>query len=585
MSRIGPYVVAVDQVSVDRAGRPVLVEVTVEFTERSRTAIVGPNGVGKSTLLSVVAGRLQPDSGRVTAAPPTATVGLLSQELDRSAAPKAPSVRQLLAAMTGVTDAQLALERASAALANGGDDSVDGGDDSVEGRDESRHEAAIATAYDAALDRFLRLGAPDFDSRLDEVAHDLGLRSSVLDRHPGVLSGGEAERVGLAAVLLSRFDLTLLDEPTNNLDLDGLDRLERWVADHLGGLVIVSHDRAFLERTVKSVIELDGHHRTASVYNGGWAAYLDERARARAIAERRHADYIAERDRLASRAQTQREWVDRGTRRARKFPADGDKFRRRFQIEQVERLAARSKASLRAMSNLETVDKPWQPWELQLTFEQAQRSGAVVAAFDGVVLQRGSFTLGPIDAEIGWAERVAIVGPNGSGKSTFLDAMLGRLRPVAGRVIIGSAVVVGALDQRRSGLDDADTSVVQVIQDATGLAKDEARSLLAKFGLDAEAVSRPASSLSPGERTRAQLARFQAAGVNLLVLDEPTNHLDLEAIEQLELAVRRYDGTLLLVTHDRQFLTNVEITRTIDVTSVSGDIGTEIGEAGADPPT
>ncbi|MGI9596967.1 MAG: ATP-binding cassette domain-containing protein, partial [Acidimicrobiales bacterium] len=397
-----------------------------------------------------------------------------------------------------------------------------------------------------------------------------------LDADPATLSGGEAERVGLAMVILSRFDLTLLDEPTNNLDHDGLERLERWVAEHPGGLVLVSHDRAFLERAVTTVIEIDHHHHTVSQFNGGWEAFLAERSRASALAEERYADYVDERDRLAGRTQQQREWAAKGASRARKHPADGDKFRRNHQLAQTEKLVGKAKATQRALDRLEEVEKPWQPWDLRFTIGQAPRSADVVVAFDRAVLRRGDFSLGPIDLEVRWAERVAVVGPNGSGKSTLLAAMLGRLEPEHGRVKLGSGVIGGELDQGRGsfgpqtggvGLDpgsDRET-LIQGFQDRSGLAIHEARSVLAKFGLDAEAVSRPASSLSPGERTRAQLALFQATGVNLLVLDEPTNHLDLPAIEQLESALAGFDGTVVLVTHDRRLLENVRITRTVDL--------------------
>ena len=207
----------------------------------------------------------------------------------------------------------------------------------------------------------------------------------------------------------------------------------------------------------------------------------------------------------------------------------------------------------------------------------------MVASLHRAVFRRGSFRLGPLDREIRWADRVALIGLNGAGKSTLLDGLLGRLAPVEGRVRLGSGVVVGELGQARDGLgadriggpgaggvagavtDRGEVSLLRAVQDATEATVTAVRSLLAKFGLDGEALDRPPSSLSPGERTRAQLAVFQARGVNLLVLDEPTNHLDLEAIEQLEAALRYYAGTLIVVSHDRRFLDEVALTSTIDL--------------------
>ncbi len=551
-----PFSVTLNKISVARADRPVLVDVSATFTERSRAAIVGPNGVGKSTLLRVIAGRLKPDAGSVQAAPPGTTIGLLDQELDGGSV---GTVRELVALRLGVTEAEAELSQASTSLA-----------DSAATPAEA---AAAAERYEMALQRYLALGAADLEARLDQVVEELGLARPLLDAAPDTLSGGEAERVGLAMVMLSRFDLTLLDEPTNNLDLEGLARLERWVTDHRGGLVLVSHDRAFLERTVSTVIEIDHHHHIAEQFNGGWQAFLAERERAAEQARERYGNYVDQRDRLADRAQQQREWAAKGASRARKAPADGDKFRRSHQLAQTEKLVGKAKATQKAMDRLEIVDKPWEPWDLRFTIDRADRSADVVAAFDRAVLRRGRFQLGPLDLDIRWADRVAVVGQNGSGKSTLVDAMLGRLAPVSGVVRLGSGVIVGELDQARHGFDGLDSHgqplpMIRAFQDRSGLAVDEARSVLAKFGLDAEAVSRPAGSLSPGQRTRAQLALFQARGVNLLVLDEPTNHLDLPAIEQLESALDTFDGTVILITHDRQLLKTVHLTRTVDMSGL-----------------
>jgi ATPase subunit of ABC transporter with duplicated ATPase domains len=544
-----PFSVTARGITVYRADRPVLVDVDLTLTERSRTAIVGPNGVGKSTLLRVVAGRLIPDSGTVTASPPATTVGLLDQELDVA---DHRTVERLLASRVGVAAAEDELAVASAALA----DEVDDGHDTVQ-------------RYEQALQRYLTLGAADFGARLHQVAAELGLGDHLLSADPATLSGGEAERVGLAAVMLSRFDLTLLDEPTNNLDLDGLDLLERWVGEHRGGLVIVSHDRAFLERTVSTVVEIDHHAHTVATFGGGWLGYLDERTTAAALARRRYDDYVDQRDQLATRVQQQREWSAQGLSRAKKSPADGDKHRKRYDMAKAEGQTAKAKATQRELDRLDVVDKPWEPWELRFTINRADRSGGTVASFEQAVLQRGTFRLGPIDEVITWAERVVIRGENGSGKSTLLAGLLGDLEPSSGTIRLGSAVVVGSLGQQRDhfvvppGVDADDESLLAAFQGASGLELSETRSLLAKFGLDAEAIGRPTRSLSPGERTRARLALFQARGVNLLVLDEPTNHLDLPAIEQLEAALDTYDGTLVVVSHDRRFLDNVRTDREV----------------------
>ena len=211
------------------------------------------------------------------------------------------------------------------------------------------------------------------------------------------------------------------------------------------------------------------------------------------------------------------------------------------------------------LERLEEVEKPWQPWRLELEFASAPPTG-VIAELAGAVVEVGSFTLGPVDLELHWGERLAIVGPNGSGKTTLIRALVGDLPLARGSRRVGSAVVFGELTQARdlfSGVLLADFT------ELSGLTPTDARTLLAKFALGADDIERPVSSLSPGERTRAGLALLTARGVNCLILDEPTNHLDLEAIEELETALETYEGCLIVVTHDRRFLERLAVTRTI----------------------
>ncbi|MGH2976886.1 MAG: ATP-binding cassette domain-containing protein, partial [Gaiellaceae bacterium] len=213
------------------------------------------------------------------------------------------------------------------------------------------------------------------------------------------------------------------------------------------------------------------------------------------------------------------------------------------------------------LARIETVEKPYEPWELQLALSPAARSGDVVVRLEQAVVERGSFRLGPLDLEVGWGDRLAIAGPNGSGKTTVLDALLGRLPLSSGDRWVGPGVVLGELEQDRAALSGEQT-LLDIFRDFEA---ETARTLLAKFGLGADDVLRAASSLSPGERTRAGLALLTARGVNCLVLDEPTNHLDVEAIEELERGLAGYEGTVLLVTHDRRFLEAFAPTRTIEL--------------------
>jgi ATPase subunit of ABC transporter with duplicated ATPase domains len=528
-------------VSFSRGPHTILDQIDLTASPGMRLGIMGPNGAGKSTLLGILAGRLQPESGVVTRLPGIATVGELRQETERV---PDETVEAYLGRRTGVGPAQTELDEAMEDLAA----AADGADD----------------RYSDALERWLALGAADFESRAGEVVESLGLTPAILDAHMTSLSGGQAARAGLAALLLSRFDVLLLDEPTNDLDFDGLDYLERFVTGFPGPLVVVSHDRTFLDNVVTHVAELDEHSHRLTLFAGGWNAFLHERDVARRHAEEDFSQFDAKRTDLQSRAQREREWAHKGVKKEKSNNNDGDKMGRKFRKDQTEQLASRARRTDRAMERLDSVDKPWESWDLHFEIAVAPRAGAVVARLDSAVVQRPNFTLGPVSLEIGWGETIGIVGRNGAGKTTLIDALLGRVPLASGVRWQGPGVVIGEIDQARDIFSGEGTLLDAFIRTSDAKLA-EARGVLAKFGLGADHVQRPASSLSPGERTRATLALLQAVGVNTLVLDEPTNHLDLPAIEQLERAIGAFPGTVILVTHDRRLLETIPFTRLLRV--------------------
>ncbi|MEW2544488.1 ABC-F family ATP-binding cassette domain-containing protein [Streptomyces sp. NPDC047002] len=503
--------------------------------------LVGANGAGKSTLLRLLAGLDTPEEGTLSLSPPTAAVGHLPQEPERR---QGESVREFLARRTGVAEAQAALDAATAALV----DAAPGADD----------------AYAAGLERWLALGGADLDERAEETAASLGLTVG-LDQPMASLSGGQAARASLASLLLSRYDVFLLDEPTNDLDLEGLERLEQFVRGLRAGTVVVSHDREFLARTATGILELDLAQQRIALYGGGYESYLEERERARRHAREEYEEYADRRSSLETRAHTQRAWMEKGVKNARRKAQDNDKIGRKFRAEATEKQSAKARQTERLIERLDVVEEPRKEWQLRMEIAAADRSGAVVATLGGAVVRRGGFVLGPVTLQVDRTDRIAITGPNGSGKTTLLGALLGRLPLDAGTASLGSGVVVGEVDQARRLFLGTDTLLDGFRTAVPDAEPAELRTLLAKFGLKADHLTRPATTLSPGERTRAALALLQGRGVNLLVLDEPTNHLDLPAIEQLESALGSYDGTLLLVTHDRRMLGAVHTTRRLDV--------------------
>ncbi len=499
--------------------------------------LVGPNGAGKTTLLRILAGQRPADAGSVSLSPSSAQVGYLVQEVERR---DDESVRTFLERRTGVAGAQRAMDDAADALA--------------------ADAPGAADLFTDALERWTALGGADLDARLGVVADDLGLGVD-LDLPMTALSGGQAARVGLAALLLSRFDLYLLDEPTNDLDADGLDRLEEFVQRAPAPVVVVSHDREFLARTVTTVVEIDRSLQRVATYGGSYDAYLEERSTARRQAREAYDEYAARRDALTARARMQRAWMEKGVRNARRKATDGDKHVKHHRGQTSEKQAAKARQSDRMIERLDVVEEPRKEWRLQMTIASAPRSGDVVATARGALVRRGDFTLGPVDLQLDRQDRVAVTGPNGSGKSTLLGLLLGRLAPDEGAASLGSGVLVGEVDQARAVFEGDEPVGEAFAREVPDWPTADVRTLLAKFGLGGHQVARPAASLSPGERTRAALALLQARGVNLLVLDEPTNHLDLPAIEQLEQAIDAFDGTVLLVTHDRRMLDTVRLTR------------------------
>ena len=421
-----------------------------------------------------------------------------------------------------------------------------------------------ADVYSAALDHWLATGAADLEERLPAVLADLGLDSDVMRPDSTLmtgLSGGQAARVGLAALTMSRFDIVLLDEPTNDLDLDGLARLEDFVRDLRGGVVLVSHDREFLARSVTRVLELDLAQNCTTVFGGGYESYLEEREVGRRHRREQYDEFAEKKADLVARARTQREWSSQGVRNAMRKAPDNDKIRRRAATESSEKQAQKVRQMESRIARLEEVAEPRKEWTLEFTIGVAPRSSSVVATLDNALIRQGEFQLGPVSLQVDAGERIGITGPNGAGKSTLLRLILGRRQPDEGRASLGANVAIGEIDQARADFTGAGRLVDRFEQRVASWSTADVRTLLAKFGLRADHVERTVDELSPGERTRAGLALLQACGTNVLVLDEPTNHLDLAAIQQLEQALETYDGALLLVTHDRRMLQNVRLDR------------------------
>jgi len=508
---------------------PILDHIHFTLAPGERAGLIGPNGAGKSTLLRIIAGLEAPDQGTVWR-DPAVRLGYLAQALVY--APDDTVGGVVGQALGPVLALPATVERLAGVLAATSGPAYD----------------AALTAYAAALDEAERLDAYGAPARLAAVLAGLGLAGLSDDTPVATLSGGQKTRLGLARLLLDRPDVLLLDEPTNHLDLGALRWLQTFVADYPGAVLLVSHDRAFLDALVTKILALDATTHTLTEYSG------------------RYSDYAAEQERRAARLaddyrrqQEQIEGIEgdirglKGRARAREMTTID--FALRAKAKKGARTAkVRERKLERLLASEERIEKPRQHWEMKLEFGAAPRSGSrvltlagVSQAFDGRTLFAG------LDGELAHGERVALLGPNGSGKTTLLRIISGQLAPTRGVVRLGANVRPGYFAQEQEGLPPQLT-VLEAVLAVAALDETAARGFLHQFLFGGAAVFTRVADLSYGERARLVLARLVLSGVNFLLLDEPLNHLDIASRTHFEQALAAFTGTVLAVVHDRYFV-------------------------------
>ncbi len=481
-------------------GAPLFEGLSLTLNAGDRAGLVGPNGAGKSTLLGLLAGREQPDRGSVTR---QATVGYLPQE-----APDA-TLDQLL------HDALGEAGRTLAAL----------------------HSPTDMDAYAHALDRAEATGAWAAESRAEEVRRRLTIDHLDPARPLRRLSGGEQARALLAATLLQDPDVLLLDEPTNHLDQDGLAWLEQFLAAFKGAVLVVSHDRRFLDAVVTRIYELTDELTT---YDGGYTAYRDEKVRRRARLEELATAHDKRRRKLEADIAGTLEQARHTERTVSRAAAPHQK---RIAKKVAKKAKSREHRLEREMASADWVERPREAPAVRLKLDQVADRGRLVARLQGASAR----VLHDVDLTLHGGERVAITGLNGAGKTTLLELLASEA--------IGNVRV----------LPQTFHATGSVMRQFSGIEESEARTLLAHFGLDADAIRRPLERLSPGERARAAIAALVASQADLLLLDEPTNHLDFDTLEVLETALAKSRSTIVAVSHDRWFLDAIGVTRRLHV--------------------
>ena len=482
----------------------VLGDLTFQVEPRQRLGIVGANGSGKSSLLKAISGEVIPSAGSLALAP-RARTAYLAQELE--AGPHESVYADALHSRPDLLNLRGRLEGLEAAMAGAS----------------GAEQAVLVEDYGEVQHEYERLDGYAYDNRVAEVLHGVGLTEADQALAPSALSGGQRRRLALAKLLLQDADLLLLDEPTNHLDLEAIEWLEGFLRLSRAGMLIVSHDRRFLEHTADDILELQAG--SGEWYPGNYRQYVRLRRERRALRQKEF--------------EAQQEYIART-----------EEFIRRYKAGQRAREARGRQTRL---DRLARVAPPADDQQIRIRLKASVTSDLIFQS-DGLRLGYGKRELLTMPAfTINAGERVAIVGPNGSGKTSLLKALLGELRPLSGRVKMGPRVAMRYYDQHLADLDPNKT-VLTELQDAFGLPEETLRTFLGRLLFHGDDAFKTIRSLSGGEKSRVALAKLMLDDAGLLLLDEPTNHLDIPAQEMLEEALQDFEGTIVFVSHDRYFI-------------------------------
>jgi ATP-binding cassette subfamily F protein 3 len=509
-------IVSAIQVGKSFGADRVFADVNFQIHEQDRIGLIGPNGAGKSTLLNILAGREEPDEGTIVVARNT-RIGYLTQDTDFQ--PENSLREEMFTVFAEVREWEQELGELAVELAT-----------PIAQNDSVLHEQLL-NRYDELQTSFEHMGGYTYENRIDQVLDGLGFTREQQAAPVKYLSGGQQTRASLAKLLLQEPDLLLLDEPTNHLDLESLEWLETYLLSWNGAMIVVAHDRYFLDKVAARIIELA--FGRIEEYPGNYTKYLHLREERM---ERRTREYEAQQAHIAHT----------------------EEFIRRYKAGQRSR-EARGRQKL--LDRLERVERPLDFPEMHFEFNTVVESGQVVISTQKLVVgypatgqqSEPTVLVRVADLELMRGDRVGLLGPNGTGKTTLIRTIVGKIAPISGQVYPGHNVRIGYYSQTHSGLNP-DRTIVDEIRQMSALSEDAARSFLARFLFTGDDVFKTIDALSGGERSRVALAKLTLQGSNFLVLDEPTNHLDLQSRQFLEEILGEFEGTLLFVSHDRYFI-------------------------------
>lgn len=514
-------IISVNGLSLSFGPKDILKDVSFALNENDRLGIVGSNGCGKSTLLSLLLGKIEPTSGSVYINQNT-TVGILTQDSAFEILPESGGTvrEQMWAAYPELLSAEARMQELTDRMSEHSDEAE---------TDEYLH---MAKEYSALHDRYVAGGGLTYRSRCDSTLGHMGFSESDAALPIGALSGGQRTRLALARRLCREPDILMLDEPTNHLDADTLGWLENYLASYKKCLIVVSHDRYFLDRVTGKTLMIE--HGTAKLYRGGYTASAEQRRIDREIYEKHYREQQKEIARQEAYIAQQRRW-----NRERNIIAAES---RQKLLDKMEKLEA-------PVSEEKTV---------RMRFTQGIPSGNDVLTARGLGFSYpgGAPILHGLDFSIKRGERIFIVGPNGCGKSTLIKLIIGRLRPTEGALDPGHNLQIGYYDQENQNLCESNTVLEELWTLYPDMKEHEARGALGAFLFRGDDVFKKVEVLSGGERARLTLVKLMLSKMNTLILDEPTNHLDIGSREALEAALAEYDGTLICVSHDRKFVSN-----------------------------